>query len=147
MTLAKTQFRWLLVVYCAVEACGLLADSSRISMIPESVRQVESASRHEVLLNFSQPMKRAMVVTLGCCIATTFVSVIGMFYFWRPALYLYLVMIGVSIMIQLLWTWKTQTRWDSFFGLISHLMAGIIIAFALFGPAKHLFQEKDTAGL
>jgi uncharacterized membrane protein len=73
--LTKSQFRWLLVVYCVLVAVSSAADAITKSMIPESVVQAQSASDKKV---FSQLGSTGNTVLLLTLVGVLVAAVVGL---------------------------------------------------------------------
>ena len=88
--MSRSQFRLLLAAYLLLVAGDVLTDSVTKSMIPESVARAQSNSFDA---RFGPHGLSAITVAAGTgavvIVFGMFVGFIGMFFFWRPGLYLF----------------------------------------------------------
>lgn len=86
---------------------------------------------------------RAILVSLALSILLIgLFGLLGMFFLWSKARYLFTISIFLAIILQLVEPWGIHTRWSTFLGNVEALCAGIIISLTWWGPAKTLFEEK-----
>jgi hypothetical protein len=138
-TITKPQFRILLLIYCALIGAIFWAMSQRRSQTPIDVAAEK--------LRFGMPgLSDVQFTYLMICVLTVsfiawLIGLISLFFLWRPGIYIFLVSICA------IWTVEYVRLGHRAFGLYSAAEMGleiIIISFALFGPARHLFQRQGS---
>ena len=141
--LTKSQFRWLLVIYCAVVVGMFAAQSITKPMIPESVVRAEKASDNEAFSEHGWPVGVSVGLMLVGVLLAGLVGLVGMFFLWRPGLYIFFIAVCVRTLASpLAATWQAVTGWNSLFDDLGLLLEGVIFGIAFFGPAKHLFRRE-----
>ena len=136
-TFTKRQFRFVLLIYCALILTGTVwAALHRTALTPTDVAAAKGSFG---LPRLSDHQFGIFIVWfLGVVLATWLVGLVSLFLLWRPGVYIFLS--GVCA----LWV-VAYLKPGSTVGFYSGVELGLellIVAFALFGPAKHLFRRQ-----
>src|SRR5262249_45376233 len=82
-----------------------------------------------------------MLILAGSALLTWLIGLISAFFLWRPGIYIFFVSVCARLIIE---HFDPFIRWG-WYGAVEALFELVIVALALFGPAKHLFQRRREA--
>jgi hypothetical protein len=83
----------------------------------------------------------SMVWFLGAVLMAWLVGLISLFLLWRPGVYIFLAGVCAIWVVQYL---RHRLTAGGFYSGVEMGLEVVIVAFALFGPAKHLFQRQGA---
>ena len=139
--MTRRNFRLLLIGYVLLVAIDLATGSITDSTIPTTVLEAQRTALHGRF--FSHGIS-ALTVFVVCeviaMILAAVVGLIGMFFCWRPAPYIFFAaVIARNFAYPLMWPWHAEAGWEGFVGSFGIALEGVIFAIVFFGPAKSLF--------
>lgn len=138
--LTKRQFRLLLLIYVALIVVGVvIALPQRTHLTQAEVTEAKSSFYLQDLSDYQ--FARLMVWFLGASLMAWLVGLISLFLLWRPGVYVFLAGVCARLIIEYLRHLRFTSAW-SFYGGVEVLLEFAIVAVAIFGPAKHLFQRQ-----
>lgn len=136
-------FRLLLVVYVLVFAADVLVQRNVSTNLPNVVYEEQWKT-----YNQSQKAIGSSRYLTACLVAIVhFLGLTAMFFLWRSGRILFLISIVLEYALApiLLPSWHAQAWWSTLFQRAVHLLYGVIIACAFFGPAKTLFSKEKIS--
>src|SRR5437762_603905 len=140
MTFTKRQFRLLLVIYCVLILAGIFR--FRLRHRPMTGSDVAALQIGFGLYGLSESQ---FVFFMLCLLATVLmawlVGLISAFFLWRPGIYIFLASVCARLVIEHLRHLTPSSGW-SLYGGVETIFEFVIIALALCGPAKDLFQRQ-----
>ena len=138
--LTKRQFRFLLLIYMALIAAGIFRALSQRT--PLTSRDVVVAKSNLGLQGLSdQQFACFMVWVIGAVLGAWLVGLVSLFFLWRPGVYIFLAAACGILAVGYLRRLRLTSDWALYGGVEVGLKL-MIVAFALFGPAKHLFRRQ-----
>jgi len=138
--LTKGQFRLLLLIYVALIVVGVFVALPQRT--PLTQIDVATAKSSYGLQGLSDHQFATFIVWfLGAVLAAWLVGLISLFLLWRPGVYIFLVAVCARLVVEYLRHLRPTSSW-ALYGGVEVGLELVIIAFALFGPAKHLFQRQ-----
>jgi hypothetical protein len=139
-TLTKRRFRFLLLIYCALILAGIFrAVPHRTPLTPTDVAVAKGSFGLPGLSDYQFAV--FMVWFLGAVLMAWLVGLISLFLIWRPGVYVFLAAICARFVVEYLRHLTLKSGWSLYSG-VEVLFELAIVAIALFGPAKHLFQRQ-----
>ncbi len=133
--MSRKQFRLLLVLNVVLEGGATFLHFTGRGAVPDVVKELEPLGfTHSMTLTF-------LAAGLGLAITVAaLVGIVGMFFFWSPARYIYAASLILMIVTMFVSSpWGIFTRWSGLLGEFEKLLDGVILTLALAGPAKDLF--------
>ena len=137
--MSKSVFRWLLVIYVIVGIMSAVPFLFDWGNVPHAVRQLETS----IILPNSTPLIVFGLVYLLFVFGLYLLGVIGMFYLWPLARYIWIAGITMDILMHPFIPWQVAIGWTMFFGRIEALLTGGILVLIFAGPAKDLFYKRN----
>ena len=139
-TLTKRQFRFLLLAYCALVIAGIFRALPQRTPLTSADMAAAKSSFGMERLSDSQ-FAFFMIWLLGAVLLAWLVGLISVFRLWRAGVYIFLISVCARLIIEYLRHRTVAGGWW-LYGAVELLFEFAIVALALFGPAKHLFQRQ-----
>lgn len=134
--MTQAQFIALLCVYVIVVVLTFVAD--RFTQVPEHVVSAKP-NRQEILGRKSKLYIGVFTIVNALVIGCGVVAVIGMFFFWHIAPWLFAGSVAARIFLFATLFWKVRSGLEDMLNEIELLLDGVILTLVFFGPARHLF--------
>ncbi len=139
-SLTKRQFRFLLLIYVALILAGIFrALPQRTPLTQADVAIAKSSFGLQGLSDHQFAV--FMVWFLGVVLMAWLIGLISVFLLWRAGVYIFLAAVCARLVVEYLRHLTPTSGW-SFYGGVELGLELVIVALALFGPAKHLFQRQ-----
>lgn len=82
-----------------------------------------------------------MVCFISAVFLAWLIGLLSLFVFWRPGIYIFLAGVCGLLFVEYFRHLRPTSSW-ALYGGVEVGLELVIVAFALFGPAKHLFQRQ-----
>ena len=141
--MSKTAFRVLVVLYILLIPLGAVDLIVEGKLVPHDV--IHRAQKADFLFMDETPMviQIILVSVMIMTILFVIVGIIGMYFFWNPARYLFLASAILMTLLAFSSKWDVGSCYNTAIGGISVLLEGMIISLVFWGPAKVYFKVKD----
>lgn len=135
----KKSFRSLLFIFLGFVIIDFFATLLSRPCIPNSVIQTEQLAITE------SPFLNLFIILGGGAFILESVALIGLFFLWRPARYIFCVSLVIRILtIPFLSQWACSTNWQQFFSSIELLIEGMILVIVFTCCNESLFSRKRS---
>jgi hypothetical protein len=139
---SKGFLRTLIVAEVVLGIISVVVSLLTESSLPEPLQaflhaesEVEATGRGMVMLAAAIPL-----------IILLLVSSIGLFFFWRPARFLYLIAIAGGLLLTPFFGPYVDAGWGATFEEAAIIISGVILALVYFSPLKDLYEQPKTVG-
>lgn len=140
--ITKYQFWLLLLAYIAMLVVGVFVAVPQYTAPTQADNAIDK-SRYCLQWLSDRQFAVFMIWFLGVPLMAWLVGLISLFFFWRPGVYLFLAGVCGRLVAEYLRHSTPTSGWLLYDGAELGLEL-VIVAFALFGPAKHLFQKQRS---
>lgn len=138
-------FRALLLIFVLLVGAEIAADLLTVSWLPEPLRK-----HVEQQMNADPPSEDLMLLALlsVTALGLLLVSVVGLWFFWRPARLLYtLFLLALACAVAASGT-VVESALTSVLAFMNTIIAGVILGLIFFSPLRERFDPpaSDTPG-
>lgn len=143
--MSKSQFRFILTIYCLVVGCLITADMLSRGQIPDWIKASEFVNlTNQHSLGIHTNARFALIFVSGVFAWAGIAGLVCMFFLARFGCFLFLGGASARLLMPplIINGWQAMPVWVSLFGNLQFLLDGLIIALVFFGTARDLFEKN-----